>query len=182
MRKIRGGLAFSVMGNHDDRLRRWLRGNKVHIAHGLETTIAEFRQESGEFRARVEDFLSGFPSHLILDGGQLIVAHAGMRREFIGDPHPRVMRYCMYGETTGEVDHYGRPIRLPWAQDYTGRAFVAYGHNPVESPSWTDRTVNLDTGCVFGGYLSVLRWPEKEIEQVRALKTYCPRAGWKETF
>ena len=64
------------------------------------------------------------------------------------------------------------PVRCNWAAEYRGRASVVYGHTPVPESEWLNRTINIDTGCVFGGSLTALRWPEKELVSVPALQTY----------
>ena len=72
----------------------------------------------------------------------------------------------MYGETTGETDEYGLPVRYDWAGDYRGAAMVVYGHTPVPEPEWVNRTICVDTGCVFGGKLTALRYPERELARM----------------
>ena len=84
--------------------------------------------------------------------------------------------FALYGETTGETDEFGLPVRFNWAADYRGSAMVVYGHTPVPEPDWLNRTVNIDTGCVFGGKLTALRYPEKEFVSVPAVRTYCEPA------
>lgn len=54
------------------------------------------------------------------------------------------------------------PVRYNWAADYRGKALVVYGHTPVPEALWLNNTVNIDTGCVFGGHLTALRYPERE--------------------
>ena len=78
----------------------------------------------------------------------------------------------MYGETTGETDEFGLPVRYNWAAEYRGKAMVVYGHTPVPQADWLNRTINIDTGCVFGGSLTALRYPEKELVSVAARATY----------
>jgi diadenosine tetraphosphatase ApaH/serine/threonine PP2A family protein phosphatase len=85
----------------------------------------------------------------------------------------RVRDFALYGETTGEIDHMGLPIRLNWAMEYRGRAKVVYGHTTVPNPEWLHNTIDIDTGCVFGGRLTALRYPELELVSVPALRTYC---------
>ena len=67
----------------------------------------------------------------MLDGGRLVVAHAGLIERYHGRASGRVREFCLYGQTTGETDEYGLPVRYPWAQEYRGRAVVLYGHTPV---------------------------------------------------
>jgi hypothetical protein len=85
-----------------------------------------------------------------------------------------VRALSLYGRSTGERDEHGFPIRYPWARDYRGRAAVVYGHTPVLEAEWVNNTLCLDTGCVFGGRLSALRWPEREIVSVPAEAAHHP--------
>ena len=115
-------------------------------------------------------------SHYVLDDGKLVVAHAGMKQEMQGRGSGKVRDFALYGETTGETDEFGLPVRYNWAAEYRGPAMVVYGHTPVPEPEWLNRTVNIDTGCVFGGKLTALRYPEKEFVSVPAARTYCEPA------
>src|SRR5260370_22665261 len=80
--------------------------------------------------------------------------------------------FALYGETTGETDEFGLPVRHPWAQDYRGKAVVVYGHTPVPEPAWINNTICIDTGCVFGGRLTALCYPERELVGVPAHRAY----------
>ncbi len=174
------GSALCVPGNHDIKFLRKLRGKDVQIKHGLANTMAEFEalpeEDQAAFGRSASDFLDGLVSHYVLDGGNLVVAHAGMKAEMQGRGSGKVREFALYGETTGETDEFGLPIRYNWAAGYRGRAMVIYGHTPVPEPEWLNRTVNIDTGCVFGGKLTALRYPEKEFVSVPAARTYCEPA------
>ena len=166
------GTAICLPGNHDLKLVRKLKGRNVQLTHGLAETVEQFEREPPEFHARVRDFLEGLVSHAVLDGGQLVVAHAGMKEAYQGRSSGRVREFALFGETTGETDEFGLPVRLRWAEDYRGSATVVYGHTPVAEPEWVNDTINIDTGCVFGGALTALRWPERELVSVKAQRTY----------
>ena len=170
------GSALCVPGNHDIKLKRKLEGRDVTISHGLDLTLAELEQETPEFRAAAQQFIDGLVSHYVFDEGRLVVAHAGMKAEMQGRGSAKVRDFALFGETTGETDEFGLPIRYNWASEYRGRATVVYGHTPVPEPEWLNRTINIDTGCVFGGRLTALRWPEKELVSVPARSTYAEPA------
>jgi protein phosphatase len=172
MGMVQAGTAMCIPGNHDMKLLQKLRGKDVKIAHGLADSLAQLESESTEFRRKVIDFLDGLVSHYVLDDGKLVVAHAGMREEMQGRGSAAVRSFAQFGETTGETDEFGLPVRYNWAAEYRGKAMVVYGHTPVSEPQWLNRTVNIDTGCVFGGKLTALRYPEKELVSVPAHKTY----------
>jgi protein phosphatase len=172
MGMVAAGDAFCVPGNHENKLLRALRGRNVQLTHGLAESLQQLSGEPADFRADVEKFLDGLISHYVLDGGNLVVSHAGVLERYQGRASGRVREFCLYGQTTGETDEYGLPVRYPWAQEYRGRAMVLYGHTPVPVPEWINNTLCLDTGCVFGGRLSALRYPERELVSVPAGKVY----------
>ena len=172
MAMVEAGTALAVPGNHDLKLVKKLRGRDVQITHGLAESLSQLEREPTELRERVAEFLDDLVSHYVLDGGRLVVAHAGMKEEMQGRGSGRVRDFALYGETTGETDEFGLPVRYNWAAEYRGPAHVVYGHTPVPEPEWLNRTINIDTGCVFGGRLTALRWPEKELISVPAEATY----------
>jgi protein phosphatase len=167
------GTAYVVQGNHDRKLRHWLAGRKVAIAHGLQQSIDQLAGEDRGFREIVATFLDGLRSHFWLDGGRLAVAHAGLKEDMIGRGSGAVREFALFGETTGEIDEFGLPVRADWAANYRGSTTVIYGHTPVVRADWVNNTLCIDTGCVFGGKLTALRWPEKEIVDVPAERTWC---------
>jgi protein phosphatase len=172
MGMVTAGTALCVPGNHESKLLRAIRGSKVQVSHGLAESLAQLTAEPDAFRSEVEKFLDGLISHYVLDGGKLVVAHAGLIERYQGRASGRVRAFCLYGQTTGETDEYGLPVRYPWAQEYRGRAMVLYGHTPVPAPEWVNNTLCLDTGCVFGGRLTALRYPERELVSVPAARVY----------
>ncbi|WP_020577206.1 polynucleotide kinase-phosphatase [Actinopolymorpha alba] len=168
MGMVANGDAFVVPGNHENKLMRALRGSKVQISHGLAETLDQLDKEPPEFRSHVQEFIEGLVSHLVLDEGKLVVAHAGLKEAYHNRSSRRVREFAMYGDTTGETDEFGLPVRYPWANDYRGAAIVLYGHVPTPAPEWVNNTMCLDTGCVFGGRLTALRYPERELVSVPA--------------
>ena len=172
MSVVASNAALCVPGNHDVKLMRKLRGRDVQITHGLAESLAQLTNESEDFRKRVADFIDDLVSHYVLDDGKLVVAHAGMREAMQGRGSGAVREFALFGETTGETDEFGLPVRYNWAAEYRGAAAVVYGHTPVPEPEWLNRTINIDTGCVFGGKLTALRYPEKELVSVPAKQTY----------
>ncbi|MGD0789348.1 MAG: polynucleotide kinase-phosphatase [Terracidiphilus sp.] len=172
MGMVKAGTAFCVPGNHDVKLMRKLRGKDVKITHGLAASLAQLEPESEEFKRQVADFIDDLVSHYVFDEGRLVVAHAGMKEEMQGRGSGAVRSFALFGETTGETDEYGLPVRYNWAAEYRGKAMVVYGHTPVAEPEWLNRTIDIDTGCVFGGKLTALRYPERELVSVPALREY----------
>ena len=162
------GHALVVPGNHENKLVRALDGRDVTVSHGLETTLAQLSTGDPEFRPRSATGSTAWSRHLVLDDGRLVVAHAGLKEAYHGRTSGRVRSFALYGDTTGETDEFGLPVRYPWADEYRGAAMVLYGHTPTPVPQWVNNTMCLDTGCVFGGHLTALRYPTKELVQVPA--------------
>ena len=175
MGMVQAGVAWCVAGNHDVKLLKKLKGSDVQLTHGLDKTISQLEAQNEEFINEAKNFFDGLISHYVFDNGRLLVAHAGLKEKYHGRSSGRVREFCLYGDTTGEVDEYGLPVRLPWANEYRGKALVVYGHTPVPEAQTVNNTLCIDTGCVFGGKLTAYRYPEKEIVQVNArLKYYEP--------
>ena len=172
MNMVSDGTALCVPGNHEIKLKRALDGRDVKRSHGLAETMDQLAAETPEFRAQVGEFIDGLISHAMLDDGALVVAHAGLPETMHGRASGAVRAFALYGDTTGETDEFGLPVRYPWADEYRGRAAVVYGHTPVPTTSWVNGTICIDTGCVFGGALTALRWPERELVSVPARRTY----------
>jgi protein phosphatase len=166
------GTAHVVQGNHDRKLERWLSGRKVTIAHGLQQTIDQLEGQGRGFREALPKFLDGLRSHVWVDHGQLAVAHAGLKEEMIGRGSGAVREFALFGETTGEIDEFGLPVRADWAANYRGPTAVVYGHTPVMRADWVNNTLCIDTGCVFGGKLTALRWPERQLVEVPAFQVW----------
>jgi protein phosphatase len=173
---IEANSALCVCGNHEFKLMRYLRGKKVTVSHGLQQTIDELDaippEVAEDYKIDLQKFLDSLISHYVLDEGKLVVAHAGLKEELQGRTSGFVRSFAMYGETTGEIDEYGLPVRANWAQNYRGKATVVYGHVPVREAEWLNNSIDIDTGCVFGGKLTALRYPERELVQVPAARVY----------
>lgn len=173
MSMVAAGTAYCVQGNHERKLGRWLEGRKVTIAHGLQQTIDQLEGETRGLREALPAFLDDLRSHYWLDGGRLAVAHAGLKEEMVGRGSGAVREFALYGETTGEIDEFGLPVRADWAASYRGPTTIVYGHTPVPEAEWVNNTLCIDTGCVFGGKLTALQWPERTLVEIPAKQVWC---------
>jgi protein phosphatase len=179
MESVKSGSALAVPGNHDIKFMRKAFGKDVQITHGLAESLMQFEDYEKDYRgfSRVAaEFFDSLISHYVFDDGNLVVAHAGMKESMQGRGSGRVREFALFGETTGETDEFGLPVRYNWAAEYRGKARVIYGHTPIPEPEWVNRTLNIDTGCVFGGKLTALRYPELEVISVPAKQTYAEPA------
>jgi protein phosphatase len=172
MDMVSAGQGYVVPGNHDDKLMRYLLGRSVQVAYGLEDTLEQMEAEPPDFRSQVLNFLRAMPNYLWLDDGKLVAAHAGMLDALIGRDSNQVREFALYGQTSGDLDEFGLPKRMNWSREYRGKAKIVYGHTPVGDPHWVNNTLNIDTGCIYGGALSALRYPELELVSVPARYIY----------
>lgn len=172
MGMLAGSNALCVSGNHEAKLVRALSRKDVKATHGLQETLDQLAAEDEGFVIAAREFCDGLVAHYVLDDGMLVVAHAGLKEKYHGRASGRVRSFALYGDTSGETDEFGLPVRYPWAEDYRGSATVLYGHTPVPDAEWINNTMCLDTGCVFGGNLTALRYPEREVASVPARETY----------
>lgn len=185
MELCRSGIAISVRSNHTDKLRRYLRDYlagdeiKVKVRGHFADTLAQLGKESREFKEDLYKFLDSLP--YIYEDDKIIVAHAA----YVQDAKPKVQReLALVGETNGETDEDGYPIRTyRWRDRYKGGKLVFFGHDVFKEPSvYISQSgaeiVGLDTGCVFGGSLTAARvYDDKTFDfvQVKAKKVYCER-------
>ena len=172
MAMARAGTALCVTGNRDAELVRALRGRVSRVTRGMARSLEQLAREPESFRIEVREFLHGLPAHLVLDEGQLVIAHAGLKESLQGRSSAEARAFALHGDVTGEKDADGLPVRRDWAAKYRGKALVVHGHTPVSEPVWLNNTVNLDTGCAYGGQLSALRYPERTTFSIPAHAVY----------
>lgn len=170
---VDAGKALCVQGNHDNKLYRWLKGNKVKLGNGLEDTVKEF---NGKDLEDARGFLSDLPYYLVLDGGKLVVCHAGIQDWMIGRKVDKTIRaYCLYGEPKGIDPETKLPIRVDWAakrKATESSPMIVYGHTARPEPYRMNKTICVDTGCVFGRELTAYVYPEDKTVSVKAKEVY----------
>ncbi|SHF36953.1 Diadenosine tetraphosphatase ApaH/serine/threonine protein phosphatase, PP2A family [Desulfofundulus australicus DSM 11792] len=173
---VESGDALYVPGNHCKKLAGYLSGRRVQVRHGLEKTARELEQlnpvDRNSFIQRFLRFYHRAVPYLVLDEGRLVAVHGGIKEKMIGRLSPRIADFCLYGDSTGEITPDGLPVRRDWAREYRGQALVVYGHTPVPQPVFRNNTIDIDQGCVMGGKLTALRYPERENVQVPARQVY----------
>jgi len=164
------GAAFCVPGNHDVMLMQALRGEETEMPDAVETSLRQLDAGPHAFKQTVVDFVSGLPPHRILVHDHLVVAHAGLLQQYQGSDSEAARRFASFGSQT--EDAAGKTVRYDWARDYRGARTVVYGHTPQTSLIWINDTICVDTGCVYGGALTALRYPERELVSVKAAHVY----------
>lgn len=179
MDMVSGGNAFYTPGNHCNILYQYFldQYEKSDLStEGVETTIEELEdlseEERAEFRERFKNLYEMSPPYLVFHDGELVVTHAGIRERDIGKVNEEIAQFCLRGDTLEETTDQGYPIRRPWPLSYNGDSLVVYGHSPVEKATFVNGTINIDQGAVYGGYLTALQFPERELMHVKAQEDY----------
>lgn len=167
MTAVKEKFALCARGNHEHKLYRALIGNQVQINEDLKYTLEEIEKQDNNFKNKINDFLSSLPYQIVINNGETIIAHGGLTEKYHGVNSKSMKAMATFGKPTGKKDEHGHPIRLDWAKDYRGEAYVIYGHTPITYPVWTNNTINIDTRCFNTSILSAIRMPEKEIFDTR---------------
>jgi protein phosphatase len=141
--------ALVVVGNHEDGL---LKGKDTD-------TLARVRDELGADLPRWLEWMAALPTYLCDEA--LIVVHAGIA------PGKRP-EACTRAELTRIREVDGRP----WFDSWRGPETVVFGHWSVRGKVDLPLVKGLDTGCVYGGELTGLRWPEREFVSVPARRQW----------
>jgi hypothetical protein len=171
MDMMAAGVATCVAGNHDVALARALDGRVAEDVDALKESLLQLRTESADFKRDVVGFVQSLPRRLSLDEGRLIVAHAGLPHEYHhGGDSAEADDFAVNGRKVPGAN--GELVRYRWANDYRGDAMVVYGHYSQIEPAWLNGTICIDTGCVYGGRLTALRYPELELISVPAAHVY----------
>lgn len=141
--------ALVVVGNHEDGL---LRGKKTD-------TLERVRAELGSDLPRWLDWIRALPTYAMRE--DLIIVHAGIA------PGKRP-EACTRAELTRMRDVHGRP----WFDSWKGPETIVFGHWSMRGKVDLPLVKGLDTGCVYGGHLTGLFWPERRWCAVPALKQW----------
>jgi calcineurin-like phosphoesterase family protein len=129
------GTGLSVQGNHEAKLVRALHGAGVRTSHGLQESLDQLHAQPAEFREQARAFMARLPHQLTLDGGRLLVAHAGLREDLHGSDSPRARSFALYGDTTGRSDEYGLPVRPRGSATTAARRRSSTATPPSSVPS-----------------------------------------------
>jgi protein phosphatase len=151
-------------------------GRNVQLSHGLKKTTDAFEKSGLNKKDTLVQLQEAMPYYRVLDDGKLVVVHGAWRETFLADgPRSKKCRtWCLFCPNKG-MGEDGFPIRIDWVRDRLvndNSATIVYGHQPYREVRIENKTYGIDTGCVFGGKLTALRYPEMEIVQVPARQNY----------
>ena len=153
-----------VRGNHEQSFIHGCRGNGL-----LSPVLIKLKKDMKKDINQWLDWLEALPFYI--EGEDFLVVHAGLvpgEHPKDSDPH-LLMNIRTWSKQGRNIKSEGHPA---WYSYYKGNKTVIYGHWANRGLNVRDRTIGLDTGCVYGYKLSGVLLPERKIVQVPASKNY----------
>jgi aryl carrier-like protein len=167
MREMR---ARAVRGNHDQHCLKWwdakCAGDELPELKPAHQRVAD------ELEAEDWRWLAALPLWIELPEHDALVVHAGLLPDLPleeQDPYDLMnMRSILDDGTPSRSYEEG----TPWASVWPGPRLVLFGHDAVRGLQNRPHSVGLDTGCVYGGWLTGLWLPRRDLVSVPARGTY----------
>ena len=169
MGMVAAGTALCVAGNHEEKLLRKLRGRNVRVSHGLAETLAQLDAgtDGPGRRRRAVPVVADQPLRARRRPAGRRARRAARRSTRAGRPGGCGRSACTATPPARPTSTACR-CATRGRRTTAARAVVVYGHTPVVRAEWINNTICLDTGCVFGGALTALRYPERQTVSVPA--------------
>lgn len=170
VRLARGLEALSLMGNHELRLLKYRYSqNSAHLNTDDRKTVETLEEEDWAY-------LSSMALTLHWPRNNCLFVHGGFLpaipwREQDASIVTSIRNICHGGMPCNRKDC---PMGTFWAKKWDQKPFVVYGHTPQPSVVRKERSLGIDTGCVWGGKLTAFILPEKRLVQVDAREKYIP--------
>jgi serine/threonine protein phosphatase 1 len=196
MCETREGTAF-VLGNHDEkhvRARRHMLNQRAQPGYKIPMHLKDdFLVVNQQFTDEDCAWMAGLPVAVVLNNPsgprplqQTVLTHAGVHPErFLSMPASALIRLCYLDESQNPTPHIyvdgvscAPPGAKHWSELYNHEDRIVYGHAVLsqDMPVVRNNTYAVDTGCVFGGYLTAyiedLDTGEVNYARVRAAENY----------
>lgn len=188
-----------VEGNHEDRMRRYLRNLTVRPAVAKEQSerAPELKQLEGQLNTNQNEFLNWSVPFYRCDVHGILVVHGGIpgtMQEFpisveeanaltgkAAKKFEKIFRTRFLDEATGDVLAFEKegPGDPFWAEQYDGRfGHVVFGHHPfLDGPREFSHATGIDTGAVHGGGLTALIYAPNQPQYFVTVETECHLAA-----
>lgn len=174
----REGRYYEVKSNHLDKFVRWLKGSNVNISHGMQKTVSQFLALNKKLQEKLKEevikFYENLPLYIVINS-DVVVAHAGIKDEFIGRVDKQVKSFILYGQTTGRYTEKGFPERVDWTKDRKVNEKslrIVYGHVVYDEPYINNKCYGIDTGACLGNKLTGYIPVEDRFIFVKSKKAY----------
>ena len=142
----------AIMGNHEE---NYLLNHSHNLSY--QSLKASLGKEGHEW-------IMNLPLHI--EESNFIAVHAGLLEEDLEKNTRSTLLHIRYHKLGSK--------KLPWYEIYKGSRPIIYGHWAKLGLNVREKTIGLDSGCVYGGYLSAYILEDKKITQIKAKKVYCP--------
>ncbi len=156
--------AECILGNHETAFLRYIDSQKTDSPKW-----EKIKAELGPQLSHYVQFLKKMPLYII--DKDFIVVHAGLSPiHKIQETPVRILTTIRTWDGKGE--DLNNPNDPPWYDFYKENKLVVYGHWAGKGLNIRSNSIGLDSGCVYGNYLSAVILPERKIVQVKAQKVY----------
>lgn len=164
LRFIKAQNVECILGNNEVGFLEIIKNGR-YFGNIIQETIDDLGDELDTYCQWIESF----PTYIEED--DFVAVHAGINPEkTVAESSIRVRTTIRTWDGKGEdLNNQSDP---KWYELYNGDKTIIYGHYAAQKLEVRAKTIGLDSGCVFGGKLSCLVWPSKEIVQVKAKKKY----------
>jgi len=160
----------AVRGNHDQHCLKWWDAKRA--GGELPTLKPAHQRVADELTDEDWQWLAALPLWIELPEHDALVVHAGLLPDLpLEDQDPddlMNMRSILDDGTASRSNEEG----TPWASVWPGPRLVVFGHDAVRGLQNRPHSVGLDTGCVYGGWLTGLWVPRRDLVSVPARGTY----------
>jgi len=161
----------SVLGNHEDKLVRYLehensnRKNPISLDEDEKNIIEGLDKQDIEFLKNLPLFLK-YENITILHGG--LQNHHNLNN-LTKKEKSKILR-MRYIDIEDNFLAYGKEdnTSIFWADLYDGnQGFIVYGHQWFKEPKITQNAIGIDSGCVYGNRLSAVIFKNANVNNLK---------------
>ena len=140
-----------LLGNHEQMLLDFLAGKDrfLFLYNGGSATIESYGGIAGIPLSHIQFFKQLLPYY---ETAEYLFVHAGIRPGIpLAEQDPQDLLWIRH-------EFFGYEGRFPKT--------IVFGHTPMEEVFMAEDRIGIDTGCVYGGKLTGLLLPSREVVQV----------------
>lgn len=155
----------SVLGNHEDKLLRYLYHEKQNYNNPIKLNRDE-KNIISNLNNKHLSYLQKIPLYLKI--GNITIVHGGLQNDIdlnnISSKDKQKILRVRYLDKNQNFISYGKEDKnsVFWSDVYTGKeGFVIFGHQNFKEVKISSNAIGIDTGCVYGNKLSAIVFSNK---------------------